>query len=104
MRKTEMVMMMKQVCTGLLICLLFAACTEIELYERTKNIDNASSQKSQLPSFIFQIKDTNILYIVLVVVRHTNSYIYRNIWLNIGLQQEGESMRDKPFELALAGP
>ena len=104
MRKRAMVMMMKQVCTGLLICLLFAACTEIELYERTKNIDNASWQKSQVPSFSFQIKDTTSLYNVFVVVRHTNSYAYRNIWLNIGLQQEGDSMRYQPFELELAGP
>ena len=96
--------MTTQVIAGLFFCLLLAACTEIQLYERTKNIDNASWQKSQVPTFSFQMTDTTTSYNVYVVVRHTNSYSYRNIWLNIGLQQEGDSMRYQPFELDLAGP
>src|SRR5690349_4808336 len=104
MRKSFMRNTTKRVLTGLIFCLLFAACTEIQLYERTKNIDNASWQKSQVPTFSFQVADTTSLYNVFVVVRHTNNYGYRNIWLNIGLQQEGDSMRYQPFELDLAGP
>jgi gliding motility-associated lipoprotein GldH len=104
MRKRAMFTTMKQVAAGFAICLLLAACTEIQLYERTKNIDNASWQKSQVPDFSFQVKDTTTLYHVYVVIRHTHSYGYRNIWLNVGLQQEGDSMRYQPFELALAGP
>ena len=104
MRKSFMRNTIIQVLAGLTCCLVFTACTEIQLYERTKNIDNASWQKSQVPTFSFQMADTTSLYNVYVVVRHTNSYGYRNIWLNIGLQQEGDSMRFQPFELDLAGP
>lgn len=41
-------------------------------------------------------------YNVYVVVRHTNQYAYRNIWLNVGVRQPGDSLHSQPFELELA--
>jgi gliding motility-associated lipoprotein GldH len=80
------------------------SCTQVELYERMQNISNASWNNQQEPSFTFQVKDTVVPYNIYVVIRHTNNYAYRNIWLNIGLQQAGDTMRYQPFELQLAGP
>ncbi|MES2646832.1 MAG: gliding motility lipoprotein GldH [Bacteroidota bacterium] len=77
-------------------------CEQVALYERLQNIEKAAWSEQQVPSFTFDITDTTINYNVYVVVRHTNTYSYRNIWLNIGLQQPGDTVRQQPFELQLA--
>ncbi len=83
-------------------CLFLYSCKQVELYERLKNIDKASWQKQQVADFNLDITDTISPYNVYVVIRHTNAYAYRNIWLNVGLQQAGDSMRYQSFELELA--
>lgn len=85
----------------LLITALYG-CGHADLYERLQNIDKAAWSEQQVPSFTFDITDTAASYNVNVVVRHTNSYGYRNIWLNVGLQQPGDTIRHQPFELQLA--
>lgn len=78
------------------------ACKQNALYERLHNIPEAKWQRTFIPSFSFNISDTAAFYRVYVVVRHTNQYPYRNIWLNVGVQQPQDSMRVQQFELPLA--
>jgi gliding motility-associated lipoprotein GldH len=78
------------------------ACKQNALYERLHNIPDARWQRAFIPSFSFNISDTTAFYKVYVVVRHTNQYPYRNIWLNVGVQQPQDSMRVQQFELPLA--
>ena len=85
-----------------LIISFLSSCTQVDLYERMVNIKNAKWSSTQIPSFAFQIKDTINPYNVYVVVRHTNQYAFRNIWVNVGVQQPGDSARKQPFELQLA--
>jgi len=79
-----------------------AGCKQNALYERLHNIPEAKWQRTFIPSFSFNISDTTTSYRVYVVVRHTNQYPYRNIWLNVGVQQPQDSMRVQQFELPLA--
>lgn len=78
------------------------ACQQNALYERLHNIPEAKWQRTFIPSFAFNISDTNAFYKVYVVVRHTNKYPYRNVWMNVGVQQPQDSMRVQQFELPLA--
>jgi gliding motility-associated lipoprotein GldH len=84
----------------LLLC--FGSCTQVDLYERLVNIQAAKWSSTQTASFPFEIKDTAIAYKVYVVIRHTNNYAYRNIWLNVGAQQPGDSIKQQTFEIPLA--
>jgi gliding motility-associated lipoprotein GldH len=91
--------------TFIVLVSLFIAitgCEQVALYERLQNIKKAAWNDQQVPSFTFDITDTTSNYKVYVVVRHTNTYAYRNIWLNVGLQQPGDTVRHQPFELQLA--
>ena len=85
-----------------LLFIALAGCKQPALYERLQNIQKAAWSEQQTPSFTFDITDTISAYNVYVVVRHTNQYPYRNIWLNVGLQQPGDTIRHQPFEVQLA--
>lgn len=83
-------------------CLVLTACNQGELYERLVNIPKGQWQRSYVPQFKFEISDTNRYYKVYVVVRHTNNYPYRNVWMNIGIAYPQDSIKTQQFELPLA--
>ena len=49
----------------------------------------------------FNISDTNSYYNLSLVVRHTDAYVYNNIWLNVGLQSPGDSMYFQKIDFTL---
>jgi gliding motility-associated lipoprotein GldH len=97
-----MIKMKFSVVVVLLLITALTACKQVALYERLQNIDKAAWNEQQVTSFNFDISDTVPLYNVYIVVRHTNLYPYRNIWLNVGVQQPGDTMRHQQFEFQLA--
>jgi gliding motility-associated lipoprotein GldH len=82
------------------ICFLIA-CNQIELFEKNTTIPNLKWQNNFIASGTFTITDTTSLYNVFVVLRHTDAYAYNNIWLNIGLQAPGDSMKTQKLNLSL---
>ena len=86
-------------CVVLFTC---TGCDKINLFERIQTIKGGNWDKQQEPSFTFDISDTTRDYRIYVLVRHTNEYAYRNIWLNIGLQMPGDTMKRQNFEIPLA--
>jgi gliding motility-associated lipoprotein GldH len=82
------------------VCFL-SACNQIELFEKNTTIPNLKWQNNFNATGIFNITDTTSLYNVFVVLRHTDAYAYNNIWLNIGLQAPGDSMKIQKINLSL---
>jgi gliding motility-associated lipoprotein GldH len=77
------------------------ACNQIELFEKNTPIPNLKWQNNFNATGVFNITDTTSLYNVFVVLRHTDAYTYNNIWLNIGLQAPGDSMKKQKINLTL---
>ena len=82
------------------LCLV--TCTTIDLYEKTISLPDREWKGTYKPEFEFIIKDTVSLYNVFFVMRHTEEYNYKNIWINLYSQQPGDTLRKAPFELQLA--
>jgi gliding motility-associated lipoprotein GldH len=82
------------------ICFL-SACNQIGLFEKNTSIPNLKWQNNFNAIGSFIITDTTSLYNVFVVLRHTDAYAYNNIWLNIGLQAPGDSMKTQKINLTL---
>lgn len=80
-----------------------ASCKQVALVEQQTNIPGGQWQRSFIPEYQFNITDTTKDYKLYVVLRHTNRYEYRNIWLNVGIQYPQDSLRVQQFELPLAG-
>lgn len=57
------------------------------------------------PSFKFEITDTNSLYNLYFVIRHTDAYPYSNIWLMVYTKKPGDSNFEATrLEIPLAEP
>ncbi len=57
------------------------------------------------PEFSFDISDTVSSYNIFVVLRHTDAYAYKNIWLNVSTLQPGDStFQTERFEFGLQQP
>ena len=54
------------------------------------------------PKISFQIEDTLSRYRIFIVLRHSDAYRYKNIWMNIGVQPPGDSIFINRRNLILA--
>jgi gliding motility-associated lipoprotein GldH len=87
---------------SLVYFLINTSCKQIDLTEQSVSIPNSKWESTLYAKSSFEIKDTNVLYKVYVVMRHKDDYEYSNIWLNVGLQQAGEQMKYQKLNLSLA--
>ena len=87
----------------LLTSYFLAACTSIDLYEKSVTIPRHSWKASYKPSFTFTIKDTSSAYQLFLVLRHTDKYNFNNIYINLSTQQPGQdSTQTARYDLRLA--
>ena len=85
------------------VVIAVAGCAPVELYERTVNIPNAAWQQEYVPEFSFNVPDSTRYYNVFVVMRHTNRYPVRNVYMNIAIKYPADSVaRVQQFNLPLA--
>jgi gliding motility-associated lipoprotein GldH len=87
----------------LFIILIFfaASCNTLDVFEKTKSFSKHEWESNDAPTFQFQIKDTNALYNLYFVIRHEDKYHYKNIWMNIKVQ-EPDSVYNIKREFILA--
>jgi gliding motility-associated lipoprotein GldH len=83
------------------ICLI-CACGTIDVFEKNVSIPNHEWSNTYKPEIEFEITDTVSLYNIYVVLRHTDAYRYKNIWMNIYAQVPGDTVRKQRLDLLLA--
>lgn len=82
--------------------LVTSSCTTIDVFEKNVAIPKQAWSSQFKPAISFEIKDTASLYNIYLVIRHTDAYRYKNIWVNIEAQSPGGSKKNLPLELQLA--
>jgi len=90
------------ICVLLITSCVLNSCTTSDLYEKTVAIPDHEWKSNYKPEFIFTIKDTTALYQAYLIIRHTEKYNYKNIWLNYYVQPPGDSLRKESREFQLA--
>ena len=83
------------------LLLLISSCKQVDVFEKNTAIPKYEWQSSFNARGSFNISDTVTLYNIYLVLRHTDAYKYNNIWLNIGLQSPGDSLREQKVNLQL---
>lgn len=88
-----------------LSCLLLASCLPSPYYQKQYTLpDNEWHYKNKL-AFKFEVTDTNTLYNMYFLVRHTEAYPFSNIWVWIYTKAPGDSTFNKTrIEIPLAEP
>jgi len=79
-----------------------ASCTTVDLYEKTISLPDHEWKGSYKPEFDFIIKDSTSLYQVYFILRHTEKYNYKNIWINLYSQPPGDTLHKAQYEITLA--
>jgi len=92
---------LKKILLIILPVLVFISCTKTGVYEKTALIPSQSWTYDHKPSFTFTITDTSAAYNVYIVLRHTDAYNYNNLWLTVGSQAPGDTMRFQNINLEL---
>jgi gliding motility-associated lipoprotein GldH len=83
------------------VSMLLSGCTTMDVFEKNNTIPKQEWKSDFASEGSFEISDTTAAYNVYVVLRHTDAYQYNNIWLNIGLQQPGDSIHFQKINLGL---
>lgn len=74
----------------------------VGVFEKNVSIPGHEWNSSFKPEIDFEIIDTTSLYNIYVVLRHTDSYRYNNIWMNIYTRIPGDTTHKQRLDLKLA--
>jgi gliding motility-associated lipoprotein GldH len=85
-------------------CFLLPACGKVDVFERNATIPQQSWSSNYKPEIAFNIKpeDTTSRYNIFIVIRHTDAYRYKNIWINVHTESPGGVVNNQPLNLQLA--
>lgn len=86
----------------LLFLLCFTACQPIDVFEKNVAIPKFEWASSFKPEIKLDITDTTARYTIFIVLRHTDAYRYKNIWINISTTLPSGETRKQALELKLA--
>lgn len=83
---------------------LSPACGKVDVLEKNATIPQQSWSSNFKPEITFTIQpeDTTSGYNIFIVIRHTDAYRYKNIWLNINTESPGGVVNNQPLNLQLA--
>lgn len=85
----------------LCLCLFISCRTQVDVFEKNTSLPSLRWEKNFPATGTFVVTDTVATYNIYIVLRHTDSYAYNNIWLNVGLQAPGDSMYFQKVNLSL---
>ena len=87
--------------TLIVAVIFFFSCKQLDLFEKNNPIPNHSWSSRYSSNAQFLITDTNAVYNIFIILRHTDAYKYNNIWLNIGIKVPKDTMQFKKINLVL---
>lgn len=82
--------------------LLYTSCGKVDVFEKNATIPQQSWSSKFKPEITFNVEDTTTRYNIYIVIRHTDAYRYKNIWLNIYTQSPAGITQNQPLNLQLA--
>lgn len=85
-----------------LLALVFSACGTIDVFEKNVSIPKHEWSSTFKPEIELQIDDTTSLYNIYFVVRHTDAYRYKNMWVNVYTQMPSDTLPKQRLDLLLA--
>ena len=78
------------------------SCNTIDVFEKFESFPKNEWHVSKQPTFSFEVKDTTSLYHIYFVIRHTDAYMYNNIWVNITTQSPSGTKQTQLVNIKLA--
>ena len=95
-------MLLKKYTVFFIVIAWMQSCNTLDVYEKTASLPRHEWQSSNRLSFTFDIQDTTGYYNFYFVIRHTESYRYNNIWLDLTFVFPNEKPQTQRFNIQLA--
>ena len=86
----------------LILSFIITSCTRVDVFERNVTIPGHEWRSAFKPEIVFEIKDTLSPYNIFAVIRHSDAYRYKNIWVNMYTQAPGDTINKQKLDLRLA--
>jgi len=74
-----------------MMALGFYSCKQMDVFEKNISFPAHEWKTTDTAKGQFLITDTNAVYNVSIVLRHTDAYLYNNIWLQLGIQSPADT-------------
>lgn len=87
---------------GICVLINIVACQTVPIYEQSTIHPDHQWHSTKPEKYVFNITDTNHVYKVIFVIRHHNSYQYKNIWIELSHGSTNERPQTETFNLNLA--
>ncbi|MEO8712073.1 MAG: gliding motility lipoprotein GldH [Parafilimonas sp.] len=84
------------------IALLFTACNTIDVFEKTAAIPHHEWSSNDSLFFTFTATDSLAYYNIYLVLRHTESYHFNNIWIDFTSSVPNKKPQTQRLNLLLA--
>lgn len=81
---------------------LLQSCNTIDVYEQTIALPKQQWSSRTLLNFTTSVKDSNAYYNIYFVIRHSESYHFNNIWINLISAFPKDSARAQKLNIQLA--
>jgi gliding motility-associated lipoprotein GldH len=85
-----------------LLLIAFSSCKHLDVFEKNTPIPKHQWQNNFNATGALDIADTSSLYNIYIVLRHTDSYKYNNIWLNVNVQSKTDTIINQKLDISLA--
>jgi gliding motility-associated lipoprotein GldH len=80
----------------------FSSCQTVDVFEKNIAIPQQAWSSQFKPEISFEITDTASRYNISVVLRHTNAYRYKNLYLSIETKTPDGTARQQTLDMELA--
>jgi gliding motility-associated lipoprotein GldH len=88
--------------TILSVLFMLPSCETVDVFEKNVAIPKQTWSSELKPTIDFEIKDTVSRYKIFIVLRHTDAYRYKNIWLNIEVKAPDGTVQNLSPDMQLA--
>jgi gliding motility-associated lipoprotein GldH len=85
-----------------LLLVFFNSCQPIDVFEKNVSIPGFAWTSDFKPEISLDITDTSSLYTIYIVLRHSDAYRYKNMWVNVHMKSPGGNTISQAYELKLA--
>jgi gliding motility-associated lipoprotein GldH len=86
----------------MIAALLLAGCNTIDVYEKTQPVPKHEWHSNIRFNFNFKVTDSLAYYNIYLVLRHTESYHFNNIWIDFTHSIPGRKPRTQRLNVSLA--
>jgi len=88
----------------IILCIMLTACEQSRVYDKNHSILGAGWHYDEPFVFEVSIMDTSVTYNMFVTVRHTDEFLFNNLWISLATTLPDGSNTSEKVNVELSAP